>query len=215
MGIEQAKHRLRTAKWRLSNWAVAKRADVLATLRAPKTRKLASQRGTDLDRWAKDSSYEDFWRERNEIIAAAILPGTRVLEFGAGLQSLRGLLDPTCKYQPTDLVARTPDCLICDLNVRPFPDLPDAEVAVLSGVLEYVHEPVEALRFIGRLAPTLICSYATVKNGADTSDRHKNGFFNHFSEDEFLQTLQCAGYSPQKVQPWGDQIIVVAVLDGS
>jgi hypothetical protein len=184
-------------------------------LRAPKTRKLASERGTDISRWAKDSSYEDFWKERNEIIASSIPPGTRVLEFGAGLQSLRSLLDRTCKYQPTDLVARTPDCLICDLNVRPFPDLPTADVAVLSGVLEYIHEPIEALRFIGRLAPTLICSYATVKNGDDTSDRLKNGFFNHFSEDEFLQTLQSAGYSAQKVQPWGDQIIVVAVPDGS
>ena len=50
------------------------------------------------------------------------------------------MLPPDCTYTPSDIVARSPDFLVSDLNEKiPF-ELSRFDTAVFSGVLEYVYD---------------------------------------------------------------------------
>lgn len=75
-------------------------------------------------------------------------PGSRVLDVGAGAQTTRRHLPANCVYIPLDLVARTPETIVCDLNKDTLPSV-QVDWAVVSGVIEYV---VDAPRFLAELA---------------------------------------------------------------
>lgn len=72
------------------------------------------------------------------MIARYIDPGSRVLDLGAGSSALRGVLPEKCEYQPCDIVGG-PEVLRCDLNRGLWPQVTKIyDVAVVSGVLEYI-----------------------------------------------------------------------------
>jgi hypothetical protein len=56
-------------------------------------------------------------------MARGIRPGSRVVDVGAGAQALRSALPPHCTYVPIDIVQRTPDTVVCDLNREDPPTL--------------------------------------------------------------------------------------------
>ena len=97
---------------------------------------------TDRRRWADPDSLYASWEPRNKQVAALVPKNSRVIEFGAGKRVLERYLDPSCTYVPSDVVDRGPGTILCDLNQRPLPALGSDvyDVAVLSGVLEYVRD---------------------------------------------------------------------------
>ena len=84
---------------------------------------------------------------------------TSVLDIGCGNMKLGELLGQAgIGYVPADVVSRSPECLVVDLNRDPVP-VADAECAVMIGVQEFLDDPARVLQDIaakyGRILITL------------------------------------------------------------
>src|SRR5205814_2229019 len=116
--------------------------------------------GSDYRRWGDSRSLSPDWDSRTEQIARLIPPGATVLEFGAGRMTLRNYLPEGCQYTPCDLVDRGGGTIVCDLNARELPAFPPLDVAVFSGVLEYINDINYLISHISGSVSTIIASYA-------------------------------------------------------
>ncbi len=128
--------------------------------RAAKTILLKRDGRSDTGRWSDPSNLNESWDVRTAALAKFVPPGSSVLEFGAGRRVLPRYLPAGCQYTPSDLVDRGPGTLVCDLNAAQLPLFPEHDVAVFSGVLEYV---LDMDRLLDHLAPTcriIVASYA-------------------------------------------------------
>jgi hypothetical protein len=164
-------------------------------------------RSTDVLRWSKNSSLDEAWDSRTELIASLIPAGATVLEFGAGQQVLGRMLPTDCEYIPSDLVERTPGTLICDLNSAKLPSIPQHDVAVFSGVLEYVHDVARAIDFAGNGARLIVASYVSADAVPSRFDRLANGWLNALREDEFTQLFESRGWRIDERRRWGNQCV--------
>jgi hypothetical protein len=167
-------------------------------------------RQTDYERWKDPESFPVTWEERSRIIAGMIAPGSSVLEFGAGSLRLPSYLPAGCAYTPSDLVARSPNTLVCDLNARPLPEFASYDVVVFSGVLEYLTDCGEVVRHAGRFCQQMIASYAVLREPVSTVrfGRRTNGWLNDFTEDELYSLFAQAGRKPAQTVEWESQLIV-------
>jgi hypothetical protein len=164
-------------------------------------------RSSDVRRWSKNSSLDKAWDSRTEMIASLIPARSTVLEFGAGQQVLRQMLSADCEYIPSDLVERTPGTLICDLNSAKLPTIPRHDVAVFSGVLEYVHDVARAIDFAGHGAKVIVASYVSADAVPSRFDRLANGWVNALREDEFTQLFESRGWRIDERRCWGNQCV--------
>lgn len=181
-------------------------------LRAPRafvTTVLGFRRTTDYDRWSRSDSLQANWDERTLMMAAYVAAGATVIEFGAGAQALRGALPADCRYQPSDLVARTPDTLVCDLNSF-YPDLAgQMDVAVFSGVLEYIHDLPGLFGWLRGQVGRVVFSYATLEHTPSPLVRRQNGWVNDFTQDQIIQIVTQAGFRGDAVTRWRGHVIFV------
>jgi hypothetical protein len=160
-------------------------------------------------RWSQAENLLPEWDERTKIIAELIPDGADIIEFGAGRMVLKALLPKDCRYQPSDIVARSEDTLVCDLN-KEGPALTKVySHAVFSGVLEYVRS---LPRLAGQIAPhveTVVASYSTVERLPDFIVRKRNGWVSHLTGEEFLAAFSEQGFQLQEVRAWREQTIYV------
>lgn len=183
--------------------------DFLSAPRAFVTTVLWFRRATDYDRWSCNDSLQSNWDERTVMMAAYIPPGASVIEFGAGAQALRGVLPAECRYQPSDLVARTPDTLVCDLNSG-YPDLAgQADVAVFSGVLGYIHDLPGLFDWLRGQVGQVVFSYATHEHTPSLIARRQNGWVNDLTENQITQIVVQAGFQGGAVTRWRGHVIFV------
>lgn len=172
-------------------------------------------RRSDTAWWGENQNLSARWDERTRLIAGLVPVNSVVLEFGAGQQNLKQWLPPGCRYLPSDLVLRTPETLVCDLNARPLPDLSahGASVTVLSGVLEYVFRIDEVASWLARTAPTCIVSYCPAKvrfPGERTLKRAlraEYGWVNTLTADEFAREFERAGFRGGPSERWREHLI--------
>lgn len=176
-------------------------------------------RRSDPEKWSSGASLRSEWDERTLRLAALISPNSRVLELGAGRRSLERYLPPGCTYVPCDIVSRGPDTIVFDLNQQPRPELGEiaADVVVISGTLEYVHDLPSVVEWLARsVAAKCICSYATCQTKPksfrrtwESILRSSNGWMNAATEDEFVECFASAGYRCLHAESWGVQRIFV------
>ena len=164
-------------------------------------RKLLRQ--ADPRRWMDATNFSPEWIERSRIIAGLIPKGSRVIEFGAGLSQLPSVLDPSCTYAASDLIGRSNETLILDLEKRPLPSLPDDrfDVAVFAGVLEYLSDAPGVISWISQYVSTCIASYECVPSDGHISARLKRtwnraslGWVNSYTEEELKAIFARAGF---------------------
>lgn len=149
-------------------------------------------RSSDGPRWADPQYAPAGAQERAQAAAGLIVPGASVLDLGCGPMALRALLPPSCRYTPADLVARSEDTVLVDLNQGQFPE-GRFNVAVLLQVLEYMHQPEQVLANCRQAASTLILSYETFAGG-EKKARRERGFFNDLSERDIDALLKKTGW---------------------
>lgn len=174
-------------------------------------------RCSDYQRWTSSQNLQEWWDERTYLIAALVPETSRVIEFGAGRRQLETILPPGCSYVPSDLVDRGPGTLVCDLNVRPLPDLAPIrpEVAVFGGVLEYLHDVEEVVRWLaGSEVRMCIASFDPVPAGLSLAARmdewkrrRESGYMCSFTEDDLLRAFVAAGFECVQKRPWMKQSI--------
>src|SRR5438105_2510155 len=106
----------------------------------------------------KESSLSPTWDTRTEMLAGLIKPGA--LEFGAGRMVLKNFLPANCVYTPSDLVDRKNGTWVCDLNSPELPAFPSHDVAVFSGVLEYLNDLPMLAAHLSVFVQEVVASYA-------------------------------------------------------
>ena len=170
---------------------------------------------SDLSRWRNPSNLSEYWDSRNRLIASLVPRGAAVIEFGAGRMVLRSFLPEGCKYTPSDVVDRGPGTLVIDLNERELPAIPPHEVAVFSGVLEYVHDVPRLLLHLSQVVDCVIASYAVADLHPRKMGRRALGWVNDFTTQEFEDVFASAGFRPDRDSLWGAQRVYRFVRSGS
>lgn len=163
--------------------------------------------GTQVERWSQPQSFDEAWDERTALMASMVPPKSRVLEFGSGREQLEKFLPEGCYYQPSDLVARSPRTLMCDLN-QGFPAIEGRfDVVVFSGVVEYIHNLDALFAAVRAHADSCIVSYATTDLLNCMTTRLSNAWVNHLSQAALLNTLTKAGFTLRNTARWQQQMI--------
>lgn len=161
------------------------------------------------DRWKREENLLAEWDSRTRIIADLIPDGADVIEFGAGRMILKDMLGVGTRYQPTDIVARTEETLVCDLNRETIVLPKKYSHAIFSGVLEYVRSIPHLVSSISLKVEWVIVSYSAVDHLPDIVQRKKNGWVSHLSEAELLAVFAENGFQLKDVRTWREQNIYV------
>ncbi|MGO9173861.1 MAG: hypothetical protein ACLP7P_18120 [Rhodomicrobium sp.] len=161
------------------------------------------------DRWERAENLLAEWDSRTRIIADLIPDGADVIEFGAGRMVLKDMLGEGTRYQPSDIVARSEETLVCDLNRETIMLPKKYSHAVFSGVLEYVRSIPQLLSSISSKVEWVIASYSAVDRLPDIVQRKKNGWVSHLSEAELLAAFAENGFQLKDVRTWREQNIYV------
>lgn len=159
---------------------------------------------TDVERWRKNrDDLHPGWEERTKLLASFIKPGTSVLDVGAGSMTLKKYLPKGCFYYPVDLSAEDPQARV-DFNKGLLPTLPLFDIAVLSGVLEYVVDVEGALYAVGSWTREALISYAPV---IPDQDRAAHGWLSHLDRDALEAAMGCAAWDWEPIGEWRGQLL--------
>jgi len=174
-------------------------------------RKAAKRKGGGFgyERWSNVEALRPRWDARTRQIAGLIGGGERVIEFGAGRMTLKDHLPAGCGYTPCDLVDRGEGTIVCDLNGDTLPRFGRYDVAVFSGVLEYVHDLPRLIGHLSDQVDRIIASYAVLDENAE--NRRTRGWVNDYTSAELVQLFAEAGFDKAASQRWQSQVIYVFV----
>ncbi|MEI6177402.1 MAG: hypothetical protein WCS43_10970 [Verrucomicrobiota bacterium] len=184
-------------------------------IRAVKTYLRSKFGGSDKSRWSSDDSLNPNWDERTIMLGRYIRPGDRVIEFGAGKMALRNVLPEGCTYLATDIVSREPGMLAVDLNQLPLPDLGKHDIAVFSGVFEYLTDVSAVLSVVGPMVNRIAASYMVFENKPDVVRRRANGCVNDYTEAGFIELFGPLGFSLTDKAQWKQQVLFYFEKKGS
>jgi hypothetical protein len=157
------------------------------------------------DRWLDGQALDETWDERSRLMARSIAAASRVVDVGAGAQALRSALPPDCIYVPIDLVPRTPDTIVCDLNHEQPPAL-SADYLVASGLVEYITDVPRLVSWMAGVAAHVILSYEGA-DGQSRSHRRRVGWVNDYTDGELRELLDRHGLTVAESAAWRQQTI--------
>jgi len=151
-----------------------------------------------LDRWRDTTStWGEQHPQRALLTSQFIAGGQSVLDIGAGTMVLKRFLHKGCRYQPCDLFARSPECLVADLNKKEFPQ-GRYDWVVMLGVLQYIYDPAwaveQCLKVANRaaIAYTPIFPFEHVSNSLEWRKAHD--WVNHYDVNNFIALVETAGW---------------------
>lgn len=172
-------------------------------------RKSTSTNKSDLTRWEKEENLYKEWDSRTIMIAGLIPEKSSILEFGAARLVLRDHIPDNCDYQPSDIVDRGENTIVCDLNHK-FPVLSTHYThVVFSGVLEYIFDIDNLLKELKQHCDVIIASYSTTDKISDYVTRRQSGWVNHFSNEDIVSLFNKNGFTLKSSHSWTLQTIYV------
>ena len=210
--------------WWLRKQAASRRALVPMLARLARGLENRLIHRSDYARWNDPANLEKWWETRTIQLARLIPAGTRVIEFGAGSCRLPAHLDRTCTYFPSDLVVRVPGTIVCDLNQRPLPDLGslNLDVAVFSGVLEYVVNVPAIVSWLSTQVGVCVVSYDAVdspywslRHARERVRRRYFGYMNDYRPAEFVEVFRRTGFRCISTDRWESQELYLFARDES
>jgi FkbM family methyltransferase len=181
--------------------------------RAQTTRLLLEARSSDGARWANPHELSEGSQERAVAAAAHLAPGSHVLDLGAGALALRRHLSAGCRYTPADLLPRSADCLLVDLNQQQFPEGQFDCIALLE-VLEYIHDPAWLLGRCRAAAARLVFTYH-LRSREPVEERRQRGWFNDMDSQTLAAVIHSAGWRIESQSPAADAVLFVCSRDES
>lgn len=168
-------------------------------------------KSSDIERWShKEQLFED-WNERTEIMSNYISVNSSVLEFGAAKLALKQFLPKNVLYTPSDIVSRSNDTIVCDLNKEPLPQFNTYDTIFFSGVLEYIHDVSKVIKHLSEITDKFIISYATTNEFPDEKARKVNGWVNNYSNDKIIEIFGQLEFKLIETNSWRKQSIYVFV----
>lgn len=169
------------------------------------TIKLKNEKQSDINRWKNSKELFEDWNQRTAILGSYVTSGAKVIEFGSGNMSLKSVLPENCTYTPSDIVKRTEETIVCDLNKPISFDLSFYNTAVFSGVFEYVYDIDTVFKQLEKHILHVILSYAC--SGICTHNRLINGWLSEFTEKQLLDIFAKYNYEVIDKQEWRQQTI--------
>lgn len=129
----------------------------------------------------KGVRFREDWLWRTRIVAGMIPKGSRIIEFGAGERRLKDFLPEGCSYTGYDIEE-------FDLESEEWPILPEYDIAVFCGVLEWLDNPIAAIK--KAKASIIIFTYNVFfRHINGIKEREEAGWKNHFSELDLLLAI--------------------------
>lgn len=189
----------------LKNWVTDLLRKIVWLKRGVQTSLRKATGKSDYAKWSKEKSLRLDWDTRTKQIAKLIEPGSSVIEFGAGRLVLKTLLPKNCSYTPSDLVDRGSGTIVCDLNKNPLPQFQQYDIAVFSGVLEYVNDVSRLVSHVSNSVKTVLVSYAVTN--LNKKNRRVAGWVNDYSSAEFIKIFEDAGFHCTHTEPYKSQVI--------
>lgn len=165
--------------------------------------KLRKNYKTDYKRWKKSGELLQDWDERTNILAGMIEPRSRIIEFGAGNMSLKNNLPANCTYTASDICARLPEYLVCDLNEKIEFEITNFNTAVFSGVFEYVYDIDKVFEQLSPAIDHIILSYSC--SDISNADRLNNGWLSDYSKGELEHIFAKFKYKIVEYKEWRKQ----------
>jgi hypothetical protein len=163
---------------------------------------------TDYARWEKTARETPMWDERNKLIASLIPENVSVIDVGAGNMTLRSLIPASCRYQSVDCVKVADDTLLVDFNKGILPEIEGSfDLAICSGVMEYVESPKDFLRIVTGWANLVILTYATLDANPGIGNRRQLGWFNDLSYMDLIKLISEEKIFMRHVATWQGQVI--------
>jgi hypothetical protein len=152
--------------------------------------------------------FHEGWEERSHLLANYVEKDKSVVEFGAGTGILKEYFDSSIHYQPVDIIKRTPEFLVCDLNVKPFAiNLERYDVAIFSGVLEYIYDINYIFEVMSDHISMILVSYACID--VCKQNRLSNGWLSDYSQAEIEFIFEKNNYFIENKFLWRDQNLYV------
>ena len=162
-----------------------------------RVKEFIAAKASDPHHWTDQQRLRDGAAERAKFAARLVPDGKRILNVGCGAMALRTAIGGRGHYTPADIVPWTPECLVIDLNQGIFPEGSYDCIAMLE-VLEFVHDVASVFGWAANTVEQLICSYRFSPRGNSSREtgigRHRRGWVNDFSEDQFHGLLSDAGW---------------------
>lgn len=169
------------------------------------TLKLKEQKQSDIARWKNDTELYEDWNERTAILGSYVQPNAKVIEFGAGNMCLKSILPSSCEYTPSDIVKRSENTIVYDLNQPIAFDLSKYDTAIFSGVLEYVYDIDTVFKQLEPYVPHVILSYAC--SDVCKHNRLVHGWLSDYTKEEISAIFSKYNYSVLNEQEWRQQTI--------
>lgn len=166
--------------------------------------KLKQSGKSDFSRWSKNDVFHDNWNERTKMLATYLNKNAKIIEFGAGSMSLRSQLLKSQRYTPSDLVSRTKETIVYDLNGTQNFDFKNFDTAFFSGVLEYVFD-IEALfkNMMDDKLENIILSYKCFEGNKRA--RELNGWLSDYTERQLEEIFNNFNYRIVETNRWNGQ----------
>ncbi len=170
---------------------------------------LRAEGGSEAARWARPESHRERWGLRGIELARFVKPGERVFEFGAGCSQVAAALPRGCDYVGSDATPLAPEVVVFDLNAPILPPIEEFDVALFSGVLEYVHDLPRLLAYLFRSFGSVVASYAPrlTDSGSEIEARRYSGWFNDYSKAEIEGLFAEAGFAIASSGEWKAQLL--------
>ena len=122
---------------------------------------------------------------------------TSIIELCAGDMYLKDLLSSDVTYIPVDIVAKSSETVICDLNEKAFPSL-NAGVIFAAEIMEYVEDAIGFISQLALCSKKLIFSYCPQEYGLNISQRRELGWLSDLSIENIITSLHEKGFVLQK-----------------
>jgi hypothetical protein len=170
-----------------------------------RTQSLRNAERSDLERWESNKELLENWNERTYLMARMIPENANVIEFGAGNMVLKNYLPSNCNYQGSDLVRRSPEMKVCDLNKGIGFSLGQYDTAVFSGVLEYVYDIDKIFDRLDGEINRVVLSYASYDHFP--VNRERMGWLSDYKKEELERVFHKYNYEIKNYQEWRRQSV--------
>lgn len=155
------------------------------------------------DRWIDcKESYDD----RIKKMVKYIEPLSSVLDLGCGQMALKKQLPYKCTYTPCDLVTRSKDTIVCNLNVEADKIKEHYDYIVCSGILEYLNDIAKTIEIIAPCTNNFIISYACIEQFP--CDRGHHDWRNALTIQELIEIFKDEGFEVRIRDSWNLQTIL-------
>jgi hypothetical protein len=149
-------------------------------------------------KWSDIEYFDADWKKRIAVMAGMIPAGATVLDLGCGMEWLKDYLPEGSGYVGVDYVRRSQATIICDFNRREFPD-GRADVAFVSGCLEYIEDVPWFVSEISEHADSCILSYCT----AEKFRRREPGWRNSYTHQGIVELFKVVGLPLRGTSSYG------------